>query len=91
LIKKNVLFVEKKGHWENKFPSKKKKPRLAALFTDELDPTWWDLAVCSQGDYLEGEEVIFLPSEDDSSDMDTPSLDKFFPQNPPLLILIHQI
>ena len=28
----------KKGHWANKCPNKNKNPRLAAMFSEDLDP-----------------------------------------------------
>lgn len=77
LAEKEKCFIcEKKGLWANKCPSKKKKPHFAALFTNELDPAWWDLAFCSQGEYPEG-EVVFHPFEDESNNDPTPALAKF--------------
>ena len=49
------------------------------MFSEDLDPAWWDLSWCAIGDYLEG-EIIFLQEEGDSSDSD-PSLDKFDPNS----------
>ena len=49
------------------------------MFSEDLDPAWWDLAWCAAGDYPEG-EVVFLPEEGDSSDFD-PALDKFAPNS----------
>ena len=49
------------------------------MFSEELDPAWWDLALCAARDYLEG-EIVFLPKESDSSDSD-PVLDKFAPDS----------
>ena len=49
------------------------------MFSEDLDPSWWDLAWCTVGDYPEG-EIIFLLEECDSFDFD-PVLDKFFPDS----------
>ena len=49
------------------------------MFSENLDPAWWDLAWCAAGDYPEG-EIVFLPEEGDSSDSD-PALDKFYPDS----------
>ena len=49
------------------------------MFSEELDPSWWDIAWCTVGDYREG-EIVFLPEEGDSSDFD-PVLDKFAPDS----------
>ena len=49
------------------------------MFSEELDPAWWDLAWCTAGDYPEG-EIVFLLEEGDSSDFD-PILDKFSPDS----------
>ena len=49
------------------------------MFSEELDPSWWDLAWCTTRDYPEG-EIVFLPEEGDSSDSD-PILDKFAPDS----------
>ena len=77
--KEKCFICGKKGHWANKCPNKNKKPRLASMFSEDLDPSWWDLAWCAAGDYPEG-EVVFLPEEGDSSDSD-PALDKFAPNS----------
>ena len=49
------------------------------MFSEDLDPSWWDLAWCAAGDYPEG-EIVFLPEEGDSSNFD-PTLDKFAPNS----------
>ena len=49
------------------------------MFSKELDPSWWDLAWYTSGDYPKG-EIVFLPEEGDSSDSD-PVLDKFSPDS----------
>ena len=49
------------------------------MFSEDLDPAWWDLTWCAVGDYPEG-EIVFLPEEGDSSDFD-PALDKFAPNS----------
>ena len=59
LDREKCFVCSKKGHWDNKFPNKKKNPRLAAMFSEDLDPAWWDLAWCAIGDYDES-EIIFL-------------------------------
>jgi len=61
----------KMGHWANQCPKKKKKPQLAAMFTDDFDPAWWDLASCNS-DELPCGVVVFLP-EDTCSDAETSS------------------
>ena len=38
---KAFFLCGKSGHWANKCPKKKSKPKLAA-FCDNLDPKWWD-------------------------------------------------
>ena len=40
--KETCFICGQKGHWENKCPKNKSKPRLAALCS-QLDPRWWDL------------------------------------------------
>ena len=49
------------------------------MFSEDLDPAWWDLAWCATGDYPEG-EIIFFPEEGYSYDSD-PALDKFSPNS----------
>ena len=49
------------------------------MFSEDLDPSWWDLAWCAAGDYPEG-EIVFLPEEGDSFYSD-PTLDKFAPDS----------
>ena len=55
--KESCFLCDAKGHWENKCPKKKAKPRLAA-FCASVQPQWWRYSSSSQpptGDYL------FLP------------------------------
>ena len=72
-----------KGHWANKCPKKKSKPRLAA-FCEQLDPRWWDLHSDSESP---SGEIIFLPSdassasEDSESNNDKVVLQKFAPSS----------
>ena len=72
-----------KGHWANKCPKKKSKPRLAA-FCEQLDPIWWDLHSDSESP---SGKVIFLPfdisseSEDSEPKDDKAALQKFPPSS----------
>ena len=75
--KEKWFIYGKKGHWVNKFPKKKKNPILAALFTEELDPAWWNLSWCEAREYPEG-EIVFLLEEGSPNTFDSePTLDKF--------------
>jgi hypothetical protein len=38
---------KQKGHWSRQCPQKKDKPKLSALFVEEIDPKWWDLFYCA--------------------------------------------
>lgn len=52
------------------------------LFSDELDPAWWDLACCEEDQYPDG-EVVFLSDEGDTdSEEMNPGLNKFDPSVP---------
>ena len=48
--KEKCFICGKKGHQANKFPNKNKNPRLASMFSEDLDPSWWDLAWCTTTD-----------------------------------------
>ena len=78
-IKKNYLFVVKRVTRLTNAQIRRKRPILAAMFSEEWDPSWWDIAWCTVGDYPEG-EIVFLPKEGDSFDSD-PVLDKFAPDS----------
>ena len=73
-IKKNVSFAVKRVTRKINF-LKKYKLGLAALFIEELDPSWWDLALCEARDDPE-REIVFLPYEETIDSASAPSLNK---------------
>ena len=50
------------GHWANKCPKKKQKPKLAA-FCERIDPQWWTLP---EDDDAPTGDILFFPSDDDT-------------------------
>jgi hypothetical protein len=50
--------------------TKRKKPKLPALFTKDLESEWWDLCFCSYSEFPEGEIRYLDPSKFSSSDSD---------------------
>ena len=81
--KETCFIYGQKGHWANKCPKNKSKPRLVS-FCEQLDPRWWDLH--SDGE-SPSSEVIFLPSdassvsEDSESENDKAALQKLAPSS----------
>jgi len=62
--KKIIYFnFHKLGHWANECPNKKKKPRLSTLFTEDIDPKWWDLFFYSPSECPEGAIRYLDPSK----------------------------
>ena len=81
--KETCFICIQRGHWANKCPKKKSKPRLVAFY-EQLDPRWWDLP---SDDEMPSGKVIFLQSdassasEDSEFDIEKATLQKFAPSS----------
>jgi hypothetical protein len=62
---------KQKGHWAHQCPRKKNKPKLSALFAEELDPKWWDLFYCAPNEEVDGNVIFLDPSEFSEDDSDS--------------------